>query len=163
MRAGMVMLAVACLVLGRGVLRGAARLSAVASPLGGYLRTGPVLRAGLAAPDSRTASAQMSPAIVGSGLGLVVFWPGSPLSASPRAGRGCGWATRGAVGASSRRRGWSTPSTAFAEPLRRIFAEFYRPTEDVTVDFHPDSRYFVQSIVVSLGDPAVVRALPVRP
>ena len=37
-------------------------------------------------------------------------------------------------------------STSFAEPLRRVFAELYRPTKDVTIDFHPDSKYFVQSI-----------------
>ncbi len=37
-------------------------------------------------------------------------------------------------------------ATAFAEPLRRIFAALYRPTEDVSIDFHPESRYFVQSI-----------------
>jgi len=37
-------------------------------------------------------------------------------------------------------------ATAFAEPLRRVFAELYRPTQDLSIDFHPESRYFVQSI-----------------
>jgi hydrogenase-4 component B len=37
-------------------------------------------------------------------------------------------------------------STAFAEPLRRVFAELYRPTLDLSIDFHPESKYFVQSI-----------------
>jgi hydrogenase-4 component B len=37
-------------------------------------------------------------------------------------------------------------ATAFAEPLRRVFAALYRPTEDVSIDFHPESKYFVQSI-----------------
>ena len=37
-------------------------------------------------------------------------------------------------------------ATAFAEPLRRVFASLYRPTEDLSIDFHPESRYFVQSI-----------------
>ena len=37
-------------------------------------------------------------------------------------------------------------ATAFAEPLRRVFAELYRPTKELTIDFHPDSKYFVQSI-----------------
>jgi len=37
-------------------------------------------------------------------------------------------------------------ATAFAEPLRRVFAELYRPTKELTIDFHPESRYFVQSI-----------------
>jgi hydrogenase-4 component B len=37
-------------------------------------------------------------------------------------------------------------STAFAEPLRRVFSALYRPTKDLTIDFHPESKYFVQSI-----------------
>jgi hypothetical protein len=37
-------------------------------------------------------------------------------------------------------------ATAFAEPLRRIFAELYRPTEDLSIDYHPESRYFVHAI-----------------
>ncbi len=36
--------------------------------------------------------------------------------------------------------------TAFAEPLRRVFAALYRPTKDITIDFHPESKYFVHSI-----------------
>lgn len=35
---------------------------------------------------------------------------------------------------------------AFAEPLRRVFAELYRPTKDLTVTTHPDSRYHVRAI-----------------
>ena len=42
-------------------------------------------------------------------------------------------------------------ATAFAEPLRRVFAELYRPTEDLSIDFHPDSKYFVQSIAYRSG------------
>jgi hypothetical protein len=37
-------------------------------------------------------------------------------------------------------------ATAFAEPLRRVFAELYRPTKELTIDFHAESKYFVQSI-----------------
>jgi hypothetical protein len=37
-------------------------------------------------------------------------------------------------------------ATAFAEPLRRVFAELYRPTRELTIDFKPESKYFVQSI-----------------
>jgi len=37
-------------------------------------------------------------------------------------------------------------ATAFAEPLRRVFAELYRPSRDLSIDFHPASKYFVQSI-----------------
>jgi hydrogenase-4 component B len=37
-------------------------------------------------------------------------------------------------------------ATSFAEPLRRVFAELYRPTRDLTVTVHPDSSLFVQSM-----------------
>ncbi len=37
-------------------------------------------------------------------------------------------------------------ATAFAEPLRRVFAELYRPTSDLSVTVHPESKLFVQSI-----------------
>jgi hydrogenase-4 component B len=37
-------------------------------------------------------------------------------------------------------------ASAFAEPLGRVFAELYRPTQDLTVNTHPDSPYYVQSI-----------------
>jgi hydrogenase-4 component B len=40
-------------------------------------------------------------------------------------------------------------ASAFAEPLRRVFAELYRPTQDLTVTVHPDSPYFVQSMTFS--------------
>ena len=37
-------------------------------------------------------------------------------------------------------------ASAFAEPLRRVFAELYRPTQDLSISVHPESQYFVQSI-----------------
>jgi hypothetical protein len=37
-------------------------------------------------------------------------------------------------------------SSAFAEPLRRIFSELFRPTEDLSISAHPGSRYFVHAI-----------------
>jgi hydrogenase-4 component B len=55
-------------------------------------------------------------------------------------------------------------ATAFAEPLRRVFAELYRPTRDLTIDFHPASKYFVQSIEYrSAIHPWVERVLYDRP
>ena len=32
-----------------------------------------------------------------------------------------------------------------------MFAEVYRPTEDLSIDFHPASKYFVQSIEYRSG------------
>ena len=37
-------------------------------------------------------------------------------------------------------------ATSFAEPLRRVFTELYRPTKELTIDHHPESKYFVESI-----------------
>jgi hydrogenase-4 component B len=37
-------------------------------------------------------------------------------------------------------------ATAFAEPLRQVFAELYRPTQELSIDYNPDSKYFVESI-----------------
>jgi hydrogenase-4 component B len=37
-------------------------------------------------------------------------------------------------------------STAFAEPLRRVFADLYRPAKTLEIEFHPESKYFVRSI-----------------
>jgi hydrogenase-4 component B len=90
--------------------------------------------------------ARMSPPIVIAGLlGLVALvWLAVRIGASRRPARlvdtwGCG-----RVGQTAR---MEYTATAFAEPLRRVFSAIYRPTEDVTVDYHPGSRYFVQAIV----------------
>ena len=89
--------------------------------------------------------ARMSPILVAVGLALTIggAWLAIRVLASRRRLRvsetcGCGRVVQ-------------TPrmeytSTAFAEPLRRVFAELYRPTQDLSIDFHPDSKYFVQSI-----------------
>lgn len=87
----------------------------------------------------------IAPAVLAAGLGLallavlVAFRLGS-VDRRLRVGDtwGCG-----RIGQTSR---MEYTATAFAEPLRRVFAELYRPTEDLSIDFHPESKYFVQSI-----------------
>ena len=37
-------------------------------------------------------------------------------------------------------------AASFAEPLNRVFAGFYRPRQQVRIEVHPLSRYFVQAI-----------------
>jgi hypothetical protein len=37
-------------------------------------------------------------------------------------------------------------AAAFAEPLKRVFSELYRPSEDVNIEVHPESRYFIRGI-----------------
>jgi hydrogenase-4 component B len=144
MRAGMVILAVLCAAFG---LAAVLILPALAAALVGPARVPPSplpLGAGLTlfVPGG---FARMAPAPVA--LGLVLVTAGAWLAVRvlaaggrPRVSEtwGCGRVVQ-------------TPrmeytSTAFAEPLRRVFAELYRPTQDLSIDFHPESRYFVQSI-----------------
>ena len=144
MRAGMVVLAGACVVLSVGAFKIVPRLTEVVAPLVGLPVPAPSFSVGWAL-QTPGGFARMSPTLVAAGLGLVVLaaWLAVKTFASRQPLRvgetwGCGRVVQ-------------TPrmeytATAFAEPLRRIFAAFYRPSEDVSIDFHPDSRYFVQSI-----------------
>jgi len=49
----------------------------------------------------------------------------------------------GGVGQSARS---EYTAASFAEPLKRVFTGFYRPTHEVTIEAHPVSHYFVQSV-----------------
>jgi hydrogenase-4 component B len=145
MRIGMGFLVIMCVALGlaaapifaalQGVLASRTRLPYTPWPLDGE-------GLWLATPAG---FGQMSPTAVAMGLVIVVagVWIGVRVFGTRGAPRvsdtwGCGRVAQ-------------TPrmeytATAFAEPLRRIFAELYRPTQDLSIDFHPESRYFVQSI-----------------
>jgi hydrogenase-4 component B len=144
MRAGMAILALACAGLG---LAAVPIMSALGTVLAG--------RAGLPAASAWAgrglsistpgAFAQMSPLLLALGLIVVTagVWLGVRLLGAGRRLRvdetwGCGRVMQTAR--------MEYTSTAFAEPLRRVFAELYRPTKDLSIDFHPESRYFVQSI-----------------
>jgi hydrogenase-4 component B len=64
------------------------------------------------------------------------------------------------VGASRRTRAYETwgcgrivqtprmeyTATAFASPFKRVFDFFYRPTKRLDIEFHPESRFFVERI-----------------
>jgi hydrogenase-4 component B len=64
------------------------------------------------------------------------------------------------MGASRRTRGYETwgcgrivqtarmeyTATAFANPFKRVFDFFYRPTKRLDIEFHPESRFFVERI-----------------
>jgi hydrogenase-4 component B len=88
---------------------------------------------------------EMSPPLLALGLMLLLgFVPlGLWLAGADRRLRvGDTWGC-GRIGQTAR---MEYTATAFAEPLRRVFAELYRPSKDLSIDFHPASRYFVQSI-----------------
>ena len=142
MRLAMLMLAALCALLGLGAAFVLPALGAVLAGYAGLPETAPALTAGaLLLPPGGAAS--MSPAWVAIGLLLVMggAWLALRLGAARGLRVGDTWGC-GRIGQTAR---MEYTSTAYAEPLRRVFAELYRPTEDLTVDVHPESRYFVQS------------------
>ena len=144
MQAPMAFLAVASLALGVLPSFVVPVLGAAVAGLGGLpggLLTG-MPRLTLEMPG---AVGVITPAVLAAGLVLVplAVLIAFRLGAADRRLRvGDTWGC-GRIGQTSR---MEYTATAFAEPLRRVFAELYRPTEDLSIDFHPESRYFVQSI-----------------
>jgi hydrogenase-4 component B len=143
MQAGMLLLALACLALGLGPFVVVPVLGRVLAGLGGL----PPVAAGFSLDmPLRVAGTvgEMSPLVIGLGLGLLVAltWAALRLVAGRRLRVGETWGC-GRIGQTPR---MEYTATAYAEPLRRVFAELYRPTQDLAVDVHPASRYFVQSI-----------------
>src|SRR6266849_5111575 len=143
MQIGMVMLVLVCIALGLapflvvpalgGVLAGLGRLPPVAV---GFSLDMPLLVSG--------GVGRMSMPLVAGGLVLLIVltWIALRLLADRRLRVGETWGC-GRIGQTAR---MEYTATAFAEPLRRVFAELYRPTHDLSIDFHPGSKYFVQSI-----------------
>lgn len=144
MLAGMALLALACIALGVVPFLAVPMLSGILSGLGGLpdTHTAFTLNLSLVAPNN---FASMSPTLVG--LGLLVLLGLIPLvmlvlRVNRRLRVSDSWGC-GRVGQTSR---MEYTATSFAEPLRRVFAELYRPTKELSITFHPDSKYFVQSI-----------------
>ena len=144
MLTGMALLALACVALGVAPVVVVPALGRVLAGLGGLPDTHAVftLNLSLVAPNN---FASMSPTLVA--LGLLVLLGLVPLAmlifrVNRRWRVSDSWGC-GRVGQTPR---MEYTATAFAEPLRRVFAELYRPTKELSIDFHPDSKYFVQSI-----------------
>lgn len=144
MRAGMVLLALACVALGLTPFIVVPALGQVIAGLG-HLPDIPVrFTLGLSL-DSPNGFGRMSPTLIGAGLLLLLALVPMVMLLLR-----VSWKLRTAESWGCGRLG-QTPrmeytATAFAEPLRRVFAELYRPTKELTIDFHPESKYFVQSI-----------------
>ncbi|MGZ8842350.1 MAG: hydrogenase 4 subunit B [Pyrinomonadaceae bacterium] len=144
MIAGMAILALACVALGFAPFLVVPRLGRVLIGLGGLPDTHAAftLNLSLVTPNG---SSSMSPTLLAFGLlallGLVPLVM-LVLRVNRRLRMSDSWGC-GRVGQTPR---MEYTATAFAEPLRRVFAELYRPTKELSIDFHPDSKYFVQSI-----------------
>ncbi len=144
MQIGMVTLALACVALGLAPFVVVPILGASLAGLGGVAPSAVAFTLALPLRVAGT-SGQMSAPLLALGLLLltglvpVALWI---LGADRRLRVGDTWGC-GRIGQTPR---MEYTATAFAEPLRRVFAELYRPTRDLSIDFHPESKYFVQSI-----------------
>jgi hydrogenase-4 component B len=144
MLAGMALLALACVALGLAPFFVVPTLGRVLAGVGGLPDTHAAFTLNLSVVTPNN-FASMSPTLVA--LGLLVLLGLVPvvmlvLRVNRRLRVSDSWGC-GRVGQTSR---MEYTATAFAEPLRRVFAEIYRPTKELTIDFHQDSKYFVQSI-----------------
>ena len=144
MKIGMGVLALACVGLGLAPFVVVPIIGGVLNGLGGLPDTRAAFTFNVSV-QSPSAFGQMSPTLVMFGL-LILFALIPLVMKIMRVNQklrisdtwGCG-----RVGQTSR---MEYTATSFAEPLRRVFAELYRPTKELSVDFHPESKYFVQSI-----------------
>jgi hydrogenase-4 component B len=133
--------AAACVVLGVAPTTVIPQLSRIASDLGqpaGPLTAGLALSVPLVA--SRMWAAMIALLVVAAGLiaALAVRFAGRDRQVRVAPAWNCGRIIQSARS--------EYTAAAFAEPLRRVFTGFYRPTQEVTVDVHPVSRYFVRAI-----------------
>jgi hydrogenase-4 component B len=143
MRFAMLFLAVACVVLGLGasvvvpglyrVLEDVDRLA-----LDPGLRVGPSLW--IEAPE---ALGQVSPVLLGALLAAVIV---GGLAMTRQARQRTRLTETWGCGRIEQTPRMEYTAAAFAEPLRRVFAELYRPTKDLTVSTHPESRYHIRAI-----------------
>jgi hydrogenase-4 component B len=142
MRAGMALLALACLALGVAPFIILPALNATAFDL---TRAYADLRFDANLLIANDAFASVSPLWLA--LALVAL-----LAAIPLALR--------VIGANARRRYYETwgcgralqtarfeyTATAFANPFKRVFSILYCPVKELDIEFHPESRFFVQTI-----------------
>ena len=144
MRAGMALLAGLCVVLGVAPFAVMPYLSRIVAGLDG-LSTVPVTFTFNLSLQSPAAIGQMSPTLIAVGL-LVILGLIPLVMRLCRVNRALRISATWGCGRIGQTPRMEYTATAFAEPLRRVFAQLYRPTKELAIDFHPESKYFVQSI-----------------
>jgi len=143
MRIGMAVLALGCPVLAVLTVPVLSAISGALAGLGGLPAASTTFHLGVTL-ETPQALARISPVLLMAVLAAAmagVWLAGRLLSRSRRRVDdtwGCG-----RIAQTSR---MEYTSTAFAEPLRRIFGELYRPTDDLTVTVQPDSPYHIRGI-----------------
>ncbi|MCX6538755.1 MAG: proton-conducting transporter membrane subunit [Acidobacteria bacterium] len=147
MRVGMVLMAASCPLLALATIPTLTTITgalATLAGLGGLSGTTPVFHLGvtLRTPNGM---ATMSPVAIALVLvaALVGTWIVVRVVARRTVRIGDTWGC-GRIGQTPR---MEYTSTAFAEPLRRVFDQLYRPNEDMAVGVvHPESPYYIQSV-----------------
>jgi hydrogenase-4 component B len=144
MRAPMIALAVLCVALGLLPFLVVPFISRSLAEIPGIDPAGATFTLGLSLSVSG-GSTRISPPVIA--LLLVLSVAAVPLilrlaGASRRLRAGDLWGC-GRVAGSAR---MEYTASAFAEPLKRVFADLYRPTADIAVEVHPESSYFTRSI-----------------
>jgi hydrogenase-4 component B len=139
----MTVLAFGCLLLGVTAPYAATGMDRIVGALGPLRTAAPAIvqrRVWLAAPG---AIAQVSPVLI-----AVLLLAIAVIAAAAIRARGLQlrYADTWGCGRIRQTPRMEYTSSAFAEPLRRIFSELYRPTEDLSISVHPESRYVVRSI-----------------
>jgi hydrogenase-4 component B len=143
MRAMMMVLAGSCVMLGLAapmVIRALYRIMESVPGLSAGEPLPPSLPLWLVVPNS---SAQVSPLLMAVLLGAIAL---AVLLAIHAGGLRVRLADTWGCGRISQTPRMEYTASAFAEPLRRVFAELYQPTQDLSISVHPESRYFIQSI-----------------
>ena len=141
---GMLLLALACVGLGVAPVAVVPFLGKVIAGYGQLPQTLPGLTFNLSL-QTPEAFGQISPTLAFAGLLIILALIPMGLRifrANPSLRLGETWG----CGRSGQTPRMEYTATAFAEPLRRVFAELYRPTKELSISFHPDSKYFVESI-----------------
>jgi formate hydrogenlyase subunit 3/multisubunit Na+/H+ antiporter MnhD subunit len=143
MRTGMVLLALACPVLAVLTVPVLSAIGGALGGVGGLPAASTTFSLGVIL-ETPQALARMSPVVIMAVLAAAAIGVWLATRLVSRGGRrvddtwGCG-----RIGQTSR---MEYTSTAFAEPLRRIFGELYRPTDDLTVTEHAGSPYHIRAI-----------------
>lgn len=141
---GMLLLALACVALGLAPHWVVPALGRVVDGFGGVQQSSINFNLNLSLTASPNETV-ISPALIAAGLLVLlavpplVFWV---LRINRRPSFGPSWGC-GRIGQTAR---MEYTATSFAEPLKRIFAAIYRPAKKLSIDFHPESKYFVESI-----------------
>lgn len=143
MKAAMALFAVACLTLGVAPTLVLRPLSSVVSI---FIGATPDLSFNWGSIATADLFASISPLWAGLILGLLMLatWIGLHAFGANFSRRiyetwGCGRALQSAA--------FEYTASAFANPFKRVFAFLYRPVETTEIEAHPESRFFVKTIV----------------